>query len=86
MATSEKIQLVGADVIRETEKAYQVTVTIDTACGQRGWNVWLPKSRSEVIEGHVITEEWLIRRKETEIACESFERGGFFGIVYCEIV
>lgn len=84
MSQNEMIEMVGAEVIRETEKAYQIEAEIDTATGQREWKVWLPKKFAEVTDGTVKAAAWIVADREGQIA-EWFEQrnqyGVFFGIL-----
>lgn len=79
------IRLVDATLLKQSEKAYHVTVDIDTAAGRRGWNLWLPKTTkagkalTTVEDGKIIVTEWLYNIKCDEIN-EHYRNGGFYGI------
>ncbi len=77
---SEMRELTESSIIRETEKALNVEITIDTATGQKGWQIWLPKKCAEVTkEGLVKVVEWMFYKKCDEID-ESYS-GMFYAII-----
>ena len=57
--------IVSGEVDRETAKAYHINAEIYTG-RNRTWGFWLPKSRSEKVDGGLITECWLIEKKLEE--------------------
>ncbi len=74
------IELTDSEVVRETEKAIFVDVTIDTATGLKGWKIWLPKKCIEITEaGLVKVVDWMLDKKYDEID-ESY-RGSFYAIL-----
>lgn len=51
---------------KETEKAFLLTVEVETAAGRRAADLWWPKSQI-TIEGDTLTApEWLVRAKLAE--------------------
>jgi len=78
-----ELRLTSTETKRETEKAYQVEVEIDTPTGLRGWNIWLPKSRTRQEDGAFILPEWLFKAKEKDISewfADHGRDGQFYGI------
>jgi len=55
------------EMVRETAKAYQVVVEIDTPAGRRGTRIWLPKSQTEMGDGFAIVPGWLLGKKAADI-------------------
>jgi len=60
-------KLIGAEIIKETEKAYRLEIEIDTAKGRRGWSIWMPKSQMTLIDGAIEAATWIIGKKEDDI-------------------
>ena len=60
-------KLIDAEIIRETEKACQLDVTLDTATGMRGWKLWLPKSQLDVRDDGVYARQWIVVKKLDEL-------------------
>lgn len=70
------IELIGATVERETEKAIFVELEIDTQSGRKARKVWFPKSQSVVEDGKVKITEWIYNRKCDEIQQDIVTRLG----------
>jgi len=88
MTTFEKsfeMEISGATVERETEKAVMLDVTVDSGVGLRGRKVWFPKSQIEIVDGKVFATSWIIAKKNEQVAEEiasrsSFPKGQIYGI------
>lgn len=66
-------KLLDATILKETEKAALVDVTLDSATGQRGAKVWFPKSQIRIIPGgSVHVSEWILEQKERELGGRSW--------------
>jgi len=62
---------IEANVERETEKAILIEATIDTGVGQRGKNIWVPKSLSHIVnESRVEIKDWFLTKKYNELKDE----------------
>jgi len=77
----KEFELLDAEIIRETERAAQVKVTIETAVGQKGWKVWFPKSQIRIEGERIFAQEWIIAKKNDEIRDYFDERNGGFYFV-----
>ena len=75
-----EFQLFQPEVIRQTERAVQIEVEIDTAAGRKGWKVWFPKSHARKAEdGSIFVTDWILNQKHEELR-EMFPAGTFYGI------
>lgn len=62
--------LVGAKLVKETEKAIQVEVLIGD---DRKAKIWMPKSQTEISEdGTIWASTWIIDQKEAEV-CNGYD-------------
>ena len=59
--------LLDASIVKESAKAYLVTVTVDSHVGLKGWNLWFPKSRSNWDGKKFTVESWLISAKSEDL-------------------
>lgn len=75
----EYMQLCGATVERETEKALLLDVEIDTASGRKGRKIWFPKSQTKIVDGIVFAKKWIFDKKSEQLADEI--GGTFYGII-----
>ena len=64
---NERMRIEIEEMVRETEKAVQVKVEIDTPGGRRPTRIWLPKSQIEMGDGFAIVPGWLLGKKAADI-------------------
>lgn len=61
-------QLLDGEIVRETDKAFQIDVTWSGIDGElRGRKLWFPKSQVVVEDGKVFVADWILNQKASEI-------------------
>ena len=75
----EMKELKDAVIVKETEKAVNLNILINTKKGDTKWFVWVPKSQIKIEGDRMWMAEWLISGKEDEIESQ-FTGDGFKSI------
>ena len=70
MSDIEMTALKGATVAKETEKALNIQININTGQGETKWFIWAPKSQTRVEGDDIFMADWLLDSKSEEIKKE----------------
>lgn len=85
------IELIDAEVKRETEKAILLNLDCDTACGHHGYDAWFPKSQLLIEENEksfggkkISAADWILDKKAAEIK-EKYNMRSWLNITIGEV-